>query len=277
MASETAAGDGGRGEVPGMAPPEGGDDALLAVLLGDPPPADPTGRAEYERAARDMETLRRGLRALGGALAEEPPGEASGEAASGASGETSEEAVGVILGAAREEPPAPVGNRPEPATAPPARRRHLLRFVLAACAAGAIGLGGFAAVQREVSMEAQSVREGGAKLTASGIVACSNVIAEGTVARTERAGARTRVVLDVARYLVPEYRADERKPPETAFTVPAAEAASFVIGKRVLVQVPVFPDEPVMEFSGAAEIAGGWEWFSAALPGSRAAGCTHPG
>ncbi|MER6914275.1 hypothetical protein ABT354_21600 [Streptomyces sp. NPDC000594] len=150
------------------------------------------------------------------------------------------------------------------------RRRRVLTLVAAVGAAGAVAAGTVAAVHYAGTEESGGVAAS-AKLTPAGEVACAKVIAEGTVARTETQGDRSRVVLDVARYLKPE-----RGPEETTFTVPRAEAGYFPEGERMLISVSRFPKEPVQSFTGA-EATLAWDRLAADLPASRDMTCDHPG
>ncbi|MFE4691168.1 hypothetical protein ACFRH6_14055 [Streptomyces sp. NPDC056749] len=132
---------------------------------------------------------------------------------------------------------------------------------LAACLAGV-------AVMWQV---AQPAAESEAKLTEEGIVACSRVVADGSVIRTEPAGENVRVVLEVDRYLKPD-----DGPRETEFTVPKAEIGLFGRGAAVVVSVSAFEGEPPLYFLGK-ERGEAWKWLAAAREGSRKMSCDGPG
>ncbi|MFJ6459964.1 hypothetical protein ACIQM0_02680 [Streptomyces sp. NPDC091387] len=133
--------------------------------------------------------------------------------------------------------------------------------VLAACLAGI-------ALQWQI---AHPSADSDAKLTREGIVACSLVVAEGSVIRTEPAGENARVVLEVDRYLKPD-----DGPRETEFTVPKGESGMFDRGTAVVVAVSTFQGEPPLYFLGK-ERAEAWEWLTAAREGSRDLTCDGPG
>ncbi|GGU41708.1 hypothetical protein GCM10010274_31950 [Streptomyces lavendofoliae] len=213
------------------------DGALMAILLGEPVPegADAGTRARYAAAAGDVRVLRAQVRLIGDALAGEVTG--GGPAVPGA------------------------------AIRPAARRWRPRTWVLAASVAVLVSAAGVGVLR----VAAGGEDEGAAKLSSEGVVACARVIAEGTVARAEPDGERTRVVLAVDRYLKPA-----RGPEETEFSVPREEAAFFGAGERILVSISRFPDEPVLHFTGA-EVATTREWMQAALPASRGMACDSPG
>ncbi|MFE7129395.1 hypothetical protein ACFVIM_00865 [Streptomyces sp. NPDC057638] len=140
------------------------------------------------------------------------------------------------------------------------RRRLLAGLAVGVVAAVAVGT---ALVLRDDSSGAAAEGAGPPATLAVGAVACARVIAEGTVARTEPQGDRTRVVLTVNRYLKPA-----KGPRETEFTVPGTEAGYFTTGDRMLVSVPRSPGGLVQSYTGA-EIALEWQRMAAELPGTR--------
>ncbi|MEV6420433.1 hypothetical protein [Streptomyces sp. NPDC051662] len=166
-----------------------------------------------------------------------------------------------------EAPERATGTRQADAPGPVRHRRRGALWALAASAAVVASLTGLGLFR----LAAQPADESEAKLTDEGVVACARVIAEGTVARTEPAGDRTRVVLTADRFLKPD-----RDPGEVEFDIPRDEAGAFRPGTHSLVIISRFPDEPVEQFTGE-QVATTWEWMTAALPASRALDCDTPG
>ncbi|MFE2556872.1 hypothetical protein OG361_15055 [Streptomyces sp. NBC_00090] len=97
-----------------------------------------------------------------------------------------------------------------------------------------------------------------ARLSESGIVACSELIVEGTVSsvRSDELG-RLRVRLRVDRYLKPE-----SGPEESEFLVSREDSRAYKMGERVLVSVSRFENEEPLLFVGE-EIEPTWEWMRA--------------
>ncbi|MEU1124471.1 hypothetical protein ABZ371_13110 [Streptomyces sp. NPDC005899] len=156
------------------------------------------------------------------------------------------------------------GNEPAPA---PVRWTRGRKAVAASAVALAACLAGVALMWQIARPAADSE----AKLTEEGIVACSPVVADGSVIRTEPAGEDVRVVLEVDRYLKPD-----DGPRETRFTVPRNEIGLFDRGTAVVVAVSAFADEPPLYFLGK-ERGEAWKWLTAALEGSRSISCDGPG
>lgn len=185
------------------------DDPLMPAVTGAPPPADGVpaeNRARYEAAVDDVELLRTHLRLIGDAVG------TAGAAPS----------RGTYVGPRR------------------AWRRPRLILALAAVVA-AVGVGA-AALVREAAQGDSST----AKLTDSGIAACSRVIVEGTVERAVRGpGGTAWIVLDVDRFLKPR-----SGPARFSFTVTAAEAASYREGATMLVVLSHFREDGVITFEG---------------------------
>ncbi|MEO3973872.1 hypothetical protein [Streptomyces sp. CAU 1734] len=226
-------------------PGDEGDEALMAVLLGESvPEADERARERYESAAHDMEIIREQLCLLGARLSWDP---------------------GVRPVRAPAPPPAPSpGPGPGRGRGPGAvRRPGRLRRAALALAGSALILAALAGIGAQRAAGPAT----SAKLTPEGLVACALVIADGRVAEVEEAGAWTRVVLSVDRYLKPA-----RGPAETVFYVRSAEAGRYPEGERMVVRVSRFLDEGV-DASLGADIGPAWRWMSRALPGSRGLGC----
>ncbi|KND39010.1 hypothetical protein [Streptomyces acidiscabies] len=150
------------------------------------------------------------------------------------------------------------------AVAAPSRRRWavpLLLFGLAASIAVAVGV--------RVPW-ASSEEDGAAKLDQGGIVACSRLVVEGTVAGVEDVGGGSvRVRLDVDRYLKPASGSAE-----SAFLVSEEDGAAYRTGERVLVSVSRFADEAPLLFTGA-EVDPTLEWMEAEI--NRPDGPSCPG
>ncbi|MFD7067976.1 hypothetical protein ACFV97_12180 [Streptomyces sp. NPDC059913] len=210
-------------------------DELVTALVGDLPSDDGSCAARYEAAERDLVLLREQMHRIGDRLALE--GRESGRAA-------------VPAAHAR---PRRIG-----------RRRAL---VLAACGAVVACTAGIGALW----LAAQPDGEVSAKLDEVGMVSCARIIVDGTVIRTEPAGADVRVVLRADRYLKPEQNGTAK----TEFIVPSGEEKIFQSGDRLVVSISKFEGEPVQEFMGAdrEEV---WERLSAALPESRSTPCHGP-
>lgn len=202
-------------------------DELMAVLMGEPSPANGPAAARYATAARDMAVLGENLHMIGDRLATE------------------------------------TGS--DPATTPVRWTRGRK-----AVAAGGVALAACLAGVALLWQIAQPSADGEAKPTEEGIVACSLVVADGTVIRTEPAGENVRVVLEVDRYLKPD-----DGPRETGFTVPKNEIGLFGRGTAVVVSVSAFPDEPPLYFLGK-ERGEAWKWLTDALEGSEDITCDGP-
>ncbi|MFG3287906.1 hypothetical protein ACGF3G_03720 [Streptomyces sp. NPDC048179] len=166
-------------------------------------------------------------------------------------------------------PDGPSAVAPEPGGPPvaePGRRRT--RAVLFSL----LGLAAAVAVLIGVWAPWSSGGGGEAKLDQSGIVACSKLVAVGTVAGVESAGGgRVRVGLDVERYLKPATGSSR-----TEFLVPEEEGAAYRAGDRVLVSVSRFAGESPLLFTGT-EIEPTWEWMAAEYNRPNAPACPGRG
>ncbi|GLF93957.1 hypothetical protein [Streptomyces yaizuensis] len=168
---------------------------------------------------------------------------------------------------------APAHGELDGTAAPAARgngrwsRRGLTVPLCLTAGAVALAVGAVLALRDDGSAGADAADE---PVSASPVV-CAQVIARGTVTRTEPQGDRTRVVLAVDRYLKPS-----KGPKETVFTVPRAEAGFFASGERMLVTIPRSPDEPVQSYTGA-EVAFAWERMAAELPAAGEQRCERSG
>ncbi|PAZ12406.1 hypothetical protein CLM62_29900 [Streptomyces sp. SA15] len=221
------------------------DEQLMAVLLDEPSPSEDGLAADrYAAAERDMGRVREQLQWIGGGLAR--------HAASG-----------------------------PPRRARASWRRRGLFALAASVAVALIGTGVMYSVAHSGDAEDSAAE---ARLTDEGIIACSSVVAEGTVARVEPLdeGEEFRVVLDVDRYYKPE-----SGKPQLTFTSEGAKGY-YRAGARMLVVVSRLPaegpetyraDDPVPseDAPGQARDALEWgrQWIEKALPG--AVGLECPG
>ncbi|MGW5972063.1 hypothetical protein [Streptomyces sp. NPDC055186] len=198
-------------------------DALMSAITGEPLPdearADAAFMAEHRRAEADVVLLREQLGMIGGVLADEPRS----------------------------------GTEPAPVRAAHQRRRlpRLALGALALAVVTAVGGGmGWLITQGGVtgqasgsSADAASAQDAGGKslLTYEGLIACSSVVAEGTVTRVEPAGGndRYRIVLDVDRHYKPSDGERELAFTDEGTGVPAYYRA----GVRMLVLISSTPGE----------------------------------
>ncbi|MEU1405592.1 hypothetical protein ABZ471_25075 [Streptomyces sp. NPDC005728] len=167
-------------------------------------------------------------------------------------------------------------------SASPGRRR----WRLPVAAAALLVLGGLAAGVLAVSEQGDPDVDpgGGESLSAPGMVACSSSIAEGRVARVERAGTGDglRVVLDVDRSYKPAHGGGR----QLAFATSEPDAEHYYrVGARLLVLVSSRQGEaPTAYRDGDAPPEGsgnalewGRAWVEKALPDSEGVKCTGSG
>ncbi|NNN32586.1 hypothetical protein HLK59_19900 [Streptomyces sp. S3(2020)] len=238
-----------------------GVDALMAAITDEPPPedADAAFLAEHRKAAADVALLREQLGIIGDALAEPPPSPA-------------------------------VSPKPAPARLAPARRRAALRFAfgglaVAAAASVVAGLGwlvaqgGGAANDATASkadgdsgsVGAEASQSGGTRFGSPHYLACTRLVAEGTITSVERLadGVQLRISVDVIRY----YKQEERRPEHLTYVVEDTFAPGLVRGDRVLFGVPKGDAVPDHWVVGEKQVAQERAWITASLPESRGLSC----
>ncbi|MDQ1013115.1 hypothetical protein QFZ82_007600 [Streptomyces sp. V4I23] len=157
-----------------------------------------------------------------------------------------------LIGGFMEEDEQPAGEQGVVTLPEAGARRRRVRALLVA----GVGLAASAALFLTLWAPWDPAPAETARLSESGIVACSELIAEGTVSRVRSAEPGTvRVRLEVDRYLKPE-----SGPGETDFSVPQKDGAAYKVGEKVLVSVSRFEDEVPLLFIGE-EIEPTWEWM----------------
>ncbi|MFF5634883.1 hypothetical protein [Streptomyces sp. NPDC012825] len=242
-------------------------DPLALVLSDEPLPEGAANDPEVARALADVAVLREQLAVAGRVLAGQGPPSAPAD---------------------RDPPPAPADqgrSHQGRSDRGRSRRGRILAWTLAASAAVvALGAGGS-------FLAARGGDTGGheAKLTPSGVVACSTDVAEGTVTRVEPlpGAGEFRVVLRVDRTYKP---ADG--PRRLTFDSAGADGPRLRPGSRVLVLVPASPGEPAITFREGApppgevgedvgpvrdELEYGRAWVESALPGAEGLECGGDG
>ncbi|MGC5568737.1 hypothetical protein ACPYPG_38640 [Streptomyces sp. FR-108] len=271
-----------------------GIDALLAAITDEPLPAgardDPEFMAEHRSAVADVALLREQLRSMGDTLAGGPP--AAGAPSPG-------------------RPEAGRKARPSRASAPPGapkrqagprRPRRARRYAGAAMgalviAAGTTLLGGLvwlgvqggggggadsdagaksdsSAARQEDGGEGGGSGSDTSSLSPEMRVACSEVLAEGTVRSVTSTGEGTvRVVLEVRRYYRPEQSAADH--PTVTVTLPGAAREDLKPGTYTLVRVPLYPRDRLDYETGPA-VGEARTDILKALPGARGLECAGP-
>jgi hypothetical protein len=243
-----------------------GVDALLAAITDEPLPEgvgdDPEFMAEHRSAVADVALLREQLAVIGDALADR-----------------AEEAKPVPVRAPRKRTRRPEG-------APRNRGRRPLAFalgtlVVATVAAMVVGMGwllahngGGGAMSRSDSSDAKAADNGsagaGASLSGPGYLACSRLVAEGTVAHVEPLPGTTenRITLRVGRYYKPE-----KGKAEVVLVLDEEVAPRPREGEQVLVALHDDPATPTDWTTGRKAIADERAWIVKALPESRTLTC----
>ncbi|QDY76750.1 hypothetical protein FQU76_09615 [Streptomyces qinzhouensis] len=162
----------------------------------------------------------------------------------------------------------------------PARRRRRPLFVLAASVAALASLvGAFTLIQYYVahppSLSSRSERgseNAAMKPAPDGLVACSELIVEGTVARVEKGPADLlTVTLDVDTYLKPR-----RGPGRERIALPVEVAPEATVGTRMLVAMSRFGPEESFYYTGD-DIAHGRAWVDEGLPQAEGLDCPGRG
>ncbi|MVO84485.1 hypothetical protein GPA10_06770 [Streptomyces sp. p1417] len=260
-------------------------DALTRAVTDEPVPAanraDERFMAEYAAAVADVAVLRDQLRIVGDTLARGAPG-----AEPAASPRPARPALPSPL-PAPSRAGAPARSRP-PGRPPRAARRGAVLALAAALGAGLLGgvvwLGvrsgtgdddmtsGAADAKGSAPSRAHD-RPGhaaeGAKRSPEGYVACSRLIAEGTVQSVELLpdGTQDRITLDVSRY----YKPAEGKE-QVTFVMDVSVDPRLRTGDRVLVAIPEGEASPDL-WSTGARLAEDRAWIEKALPRARGTQC----
>lgn len=234
-----------------------GVDALLAAITDEPLPEgaqdDAEFMAEHRSAVADMALLRERLTVIGDALAD------------------------------RTEAPEPKSvPKPVPVLAPRKRTRRPLVLALGTLAATVatamvVGMGwlimqagsGVSSISDD-SGSAEKAAGGDSSLSAPGYLACSRLVAEGTVAQVEQVpgAALDRITLDVSRYYKPDKGKDQ-----ITFVMDENVDPRLHKGDHVLVGIPLNSASPDIWTTGEKEIAQERTWILDALPDSRDITC----
>lgn len=240
-----------------------GIDALMAAITDEPlseeARADSVFMAEHRSASADLTLLREQLGVIGHALAEPPP----------------------------DPVPAPT-PAPKPAPVRPSRTRRwvpklaLGSLAVAAAASVVAGLGWLIATGGPNSIssdsgtsaqksEADADADGGTRFGSPHYLACTRLVAEGTVTSVERLvdGVQLRITIDVIRY----YKQDEPRPDKLTYVVEDTFARALVKGDRVLFGVPKGDGVPDHWVVGEEAVARERAWITASLPESRELTC----
>ncbi|MEU5315651.1 hypothetical protein AB0G67_02790 [Streptomyces sp. NPDC021056] len=236
-----------------------GIDALMAAITDEPLSGEARGdaafMAEHRSASADLALLREQLGVIGHALAEPAP------------------AV------------APV---PKPARVGPSRTRRwfpklaLGSLAVAAAASVVAGLGWLIATGGPNTMSSSDDSGAGAQKSEADVdagtrfgsphyLACTRLVAEGTVTSVERLvdGVQLRISVDVNRY----FKQDEERPEHLVYVVEDTFARGLVKGDRVLFGVPKGDAVPDHWVVGEDAVARERAWIEASLPESRKLTC----
>ncbi|MFF0141647.1 hypothetical protein ACFYRN_34920 [Streptomyces sp. NPDC005227] len=265
-----------------------GVDALLAAITDASLPQgardDVVFMAEHRSAREDVDMLREQLIIIGDALAD--PGN-SPEPADAAKKSTKDRKD--MKDSKAEKSRKPAGSRTSTATgrpgqgrpgSAPGRARRRGAFAVGALAAAAVaslvvGMGwlvaqGGAGVNDAASDAKSDQGDGGGSLSAPGYIACSRLIAEGTVARVsqEPGTGQDRITLDVYHYYKPA-----KGEKEVSFLMERNVDPRLHKGDEVLVGIPRDAAGPDIWTTGDEAIARERSWIVKALPESRGLKC----
>ncbi|MFS4093092.1 hypothetical protein [Streptomyces sp. AF1A] len=274
-----------------------GLDALMAVITGEPLPEDARHDsaflAEHRAAEADVALLRQQLARLAEHLtgdAGAPGGALTGDAFAGGDGApASPPDAEASVPSVRPGRRLRGGRRPGGAVRPgrPARSRRPLRVALGALAGVAacsvvVGLGWLvthsAPGASEDSAGAKSADQapdpafgdGGRPSDPERVLACSQLVVEGTVARVEpwKQSPWRRITLTVIRSYKPA-----RGPARVSFLLDAGATPAPRAGQHVLVRVGRGERGASRWDVGDGRVAADRAWIEQALPGSRHVGC----
>ncbi|MFF4268895.1 hypothetical protein [Streptomyces sp. NPDC001536] len=240
-----------------------GIDALMAAITDEPlseeARRDSAFMAEHRAASADLRLLREQLGVIGHTLAEPSP------------------------------LPAPA---PKPARVGPSRARlwvpklTLGGLAVAVAATVVAGLGWLVATGGPSAMSgsddsgasAQKSEadtnvgtEAGTRFGSPHYLACTRLVAEGTVTSVERLvdGVQLRISVDVIRY----YKQEEKRPERLTYVIEDTFARGLVKGDRVLFGVPKGDAVPDHWVVGEQQVARERAWIQASLPESRGLSC----
>ncbi|MEU4172488.1 hypothetical protein AB0F46_37090 [Streptomyces sp. NPDC026665] len=251
-----------------------GVDALTAAITGDELPEgaryDVLFMAEHGAAVADVDVLREQLVVIGDALAD------AGRTAEPARGFRSPRRAGRPRGPRRSGDGRPGGT--------PGRRSGYRRALVvgagglaaAAVASTVLGLGwlatqgGAGGADEKSAAGAKADSGSTASLSAPGYIACSRLIAEGTVTKVAAVPgtAQDRITLDVFHYYKP---ATGEK--EVTFLMDEDVDPRLHRGDEVLVAIQRRASTPDIWTTGEQEIARDRSWIVKALPESRGMRC----
>lgn len=245
-----------------------GIDALMAAItdepLSDEARADDVFMAEHRSASADLTLLREQLGRIGDALAEPAP-------------------TSVSVSVSTSTPAR------KPARSGPSRVRRWAPKValggLAAAAAASVvtGLGWLIATGGPDTLSSgadsdsgsaakESAQDaGGTRFGSPHYLACTRLVAEGTITSVERLvdGVQLRITVDVSRY----YKQDEQRPDKLTYVIEDTFARALVRGDRVLFGVPKGAAVPDHWVVGEQQVARERAWIQASLPESRRLTC----
>ncbi|MFD3838872.1 hypothetical protein ACFWWC_21845 [Streptomyces sp. NPDC058642] len=240
-----------------------GIDALMAAITDEPLSEEARGdsafMAEHRSASADLTLLREQLGLIGHALAEPAPAPA----------------------------PAPVPE-PKPARVGPSRTRRwvpklaLGGLAVAAAATVVAGLGWLIATGGPNAMsssddsgasaqKSEADADAGTRFGSPHYLACTRLVAEGTVTSVERLadGVQLRISVDVVRY----FKQDEERPEHLTYVVEDTFGRGLVKGDRVLFGVAKGDAVPDHWVVGEDAVARERAWIEASLPESRKLTC----
>ncbi|MFE9429428.1 hypothetical protein [Streptomyces sp. NPDC006640] len=262
-----------------------GVDALLAAITDASLPQgardDVVFMAEHRAAREDVDMLREQLIVIGDALAD--PGNSTGTAdAAKKARQTGKAGKAGKAGKPAGAKTPTVTGRPgqgRPGSAP-GRSRRRGAFAVGALAAAAVaslvvGMGwlvaqGGAGANDTSSADSKRADTGGSLLSAPGYLACSRLVAEGTVARVSRepGTGQDRITLDVYHYYKPA-----KGEKEITFLMEKDVFPRLHQGDEVLVGIPRGAAGPDIWTTGDEAIARERSWIVKALPESRGMKC----
>jgi hypothetical protein len=265
-----------------------GVDALLAAITDEALPEgahyDPLFMAEHRSAAADVDVLREQLVIIGDALADSgttaDPARASRKARTSKESEnprgfkesgTSRQAQGAV---------APGGRRP--GGVPKKRSWHPGALAVGTLAAAAVatlvvGMGWLAAhggggADAKTSSDAKAGSPGAGSYSAPGHIACSRLLAEGTVTKVLPVPGTTqdRITLDVYHYYKPA-----KGEKEVTFLMDRDSRPRLYRGDEVLVGIQQHAVTPDIWTTGEENIARDRSWIVKALPEAQAMKCAR--
>ncbi|MEU8794734.1 hypothetical protein [Streptomyces sp. NPDC048643] len=263
-----------------------GVDALLAAITDASLPQgardDVVFMAEHRAAREDVDMLREQLIVIGDALAAPGTGSEPADAAK-KSGKPRKARTAEKSGKPAGSRTSTATGRPGegPAGSAPGRSRRRGAFAVGAGALAAaavaslvVGMGWLVAQggtgANDAASDAKADQGAGSLLSAPGYIACSRLIAEGTVARVsqEPGTGQDRITLDVYHYYKPA-----KGEKEVSFLMERDVFPRLHKGDEVLVGIPRHAAGPDIWTTGDEAIARERSWIVKALPESRGLKC----